>query len=197
MGLESPTHIADLNQLWPLDADNVSQGDNHLRIIKEVLKTDFANINAAVSATPTQLDYTVVAVLGTVEASKAVTADASGNIDFNNGGMANVDIDSGSIDGATIGAATPAAITGTNITVAAGATVTEFSTDGTLAGNSAVHVPTESAVKTYVDAQATWTYLDTFNTTGGSAKELGENTSIPSGTIGLRLLFRSVDYSRS
>jgi hypothetical protein len=41
----------------------------------------------------------------------------------------------------------------TSIATAAGATITEFSTDGTMAGNSAVHVPTESAVKTYVDAE--------------------------------------------
>ncbi len=36
---------------------------------------------------------------------------------------------------------------------AAGATVDEFSTDGTLAGNSDVAVPTEKAVKTYVDGR--------------------------------------------
>lgn len=38
----------------------------------------------------------------------------------------------------------------TSIKTAAGATVTEFSTDGTLAGNSDVAIPTEKAVKTYV-----------------------------------------------
>jgi len=37
------------------------------------------------------------------------------------------------------------------ITMAAGASIDEFSTDGTLAGNSDVAVPTEQAVKTYVD----------------------------------------------
>ena len=39
-----------------------------------------------------------------------------------------------------------------------GATVAEFSTDGTLAGNSDTAAPTEQAVKTYVDArvQMTW-----------------------------------------
>jgi len=41
----------------------------------------------------------------------------------------------------------------TNLTLAAGATVTEFSIDGTLGGNSDAAVPTEKAVKTYVDAQ--------------------------------------------
>lgn len=39
-----------------------------------------------------------------------------------------------------------------SLTLASGATVTEFSTDGTLAGDSDSAVPTEKAVKTYVDA---------------------------------------------
>lgn len=43
------------------------------------------------------------------------------------------------------------AITADSITLAAGATPTEFSTDGTMAGDSDTAVPTEKAVKTYVD----------------------------------------------
>lgn len=43
-------------------------------------------------------------------------------------------------------------ITANSLTLASGATPTEFSTDGTLAGDSDVAVPTEKAVKTYVDA---------------------------------------------
>jgi len=46
-------------------------------------------------------------------------------------------------------------VTGTanfsTITAAAGATIGEFSTDGTLSGDSDIAVPTEKAVKTYVD----------------------------------------------
>jgi hypothetical protein len=38
-----------------------------------------------------------------------------------------------------------------SIGAAIGATINEFSTDGTLAGNSDTAVPTEQAVKTYVD----------------------------------------------
>lgn len=41
------------------------------------------------------------------------------------------------------------------MTGASGATINEFSTDGTLAGNSDTAVPTEKAVKTYVGNQAT------------------------------------------
>jgi len=43
-------------------------------------------------------------------------------------------------------------VKGSTITAASGASVAEFSTDVTLAGNSDTAVPTEKAVKTYVDA---------------------------------------------
>ena len=42
----------------------------------------------------------------------------------------------------------------TNLTLDAGATINEFSTDGTLGGNSDTAVPTENAVKTYVTNNA-------------------------------------------
>jgi len=46
------------------------------------------------------------------------------------------------------------------LTTTAGASINEFSIDGTLAGNSDLALPTEQAVKTYVDAHsgvASWT----------------------------------------
>lgn len=52
------------------------------------------------------------------------------------------------VDGATI-----ATFNGDGLTLASGASINEFSTDGTLAGNSDDAVPTEQAVKTYVDNQ--------------------------------------------
>ena len=42
--------------------------------------------------------------------------------------------------------------TGATLRLASGATVNEFSTDGTLAGDSDTAVPTEKAIKAYVDA---------------------------------------------
>jgi len=45
----------------------------------------------------------------------------------------------------------PAGISASGLNLQNGATVNEFSTDGTLAGNSNTAVPTEQAVKTYVD----------------------------------------------
>jgi len=50
-------------------------------------------------------------------------------------------------------AVTPLHISSTGMQLTSGARVNEFSIDGTLAGNSDAAVPTEKAVKTYVDAQ--------------------------------------------
>ena len=41
MGIETATFIANLNLGWPLGADTVAQGDDHLRLIKKVLKATF------------------------------------------------------------------------------------------------------------------------------------------------------------
>lgn len=60
MGLEAATHISQLVATNPVGAsDPKSQGDDHLRLIKGVLLTDFPNINAVVNATPAQLNLLV------------------------------------------------------------------------------------------------------------------------------------------
>lgn len=45
MGLEAGTHIQDLNSAWPLGSDLESTADDHLRLLKTVLKGDFPNFN--------------------------------------------------------------------------------------------------------------------------------------------------------
>lgn len=52
-----------------------------------------------------------------------------------------------------IGSSTPSTGAFTTLEVSAGATINEFSTDTTLAGSSDSALPTENAVKTYVDNQ--------------------------------------------
>lgn len=43
MPLESATYIDDLDPSYPLGTDNVSQGDDHLRLIKSTLQNSFTN----------------------------------------------------------------------------------------------------------------------------------------------------------
>lgn len=47
MGLETATYIEDLNDANPLGTDNVNQGDDHIRLIKEVLQNQFPNLGQA------------------------------------------------------------------------------------------------------------------------------------------------------
>lgn len=56
MPLESASFISQLNVANPASTDTVSQADDHLRLIKSVLKTTFPNLDAPVTATPTQLN---------------------------------------------------------------------------------------------------------------------------------------------
>ncbi len=71
------------------------------------------------------------------------------------GAVTTADINAGTVD-ATIGATTPAAGTFTTVTantsMTLSNTVTEFSTDDTLGGDSDSAIPTEQAVKAYVDS---------------------------------------------
>ena len=57
-----------------------------------------------------------------------------------------VDINGGTIDGATIGASSADTVKASTFEGASGTTINEFSIDGTLAGNSDDAVPTEKAV---------------------------------------------------
>lgn len=49
-GLETVTHIQDLNAAWPLGSDLASTSDDHVRNIKSALKTDFPNFNGTYSS---------------------------------------------------------------------------------------------------------------------------------------------------
>jgi hypothetical protein len=52
MGLETGTTIAALDQIWPLGGDPESQGDDHIRLIKAVLKNIFPGAAGQGFATP-------------------------------------------------------------------------------------------------------------------------------------------------
>ena len=91
MALESTTYIDGLVITNPTGTDPRSQGDDHIRLVKSTIRSTFPNVSGAMTATHTELNlidgytgttaelnYLDVPTLGTAEASKAVTADASG-----------------------------------------------------------------------------------------------------------------------
>lgn len=122
MAFENATHINELNASSPTTVDD-PWGTNAIYLefqqLKTVLTTDFASIAGAVTATHTELNYCDITTLGTAQASKALTVDASDNVDAsavtwtNLGEVTTVDINGGTIDGVTIngavGGGTPAA----------------------------------------------------------------------------------------
>jgi hypothetical protein len=70
MGLETGVNdISGLNPLNPTETDPASQGDNHIRLIKDAIKKTFPNITGVVNATHTQLNATTT--LGTMSTQNA------------------------------------------------------------------------------------------------------------------------------
>lgn len=86
MPLESAEFITGLQNAYPSDTDDVNQGDNHIRLIKYVLKSSFPNINGAMTRTAAQLNAAPydAATLATMLGGKAVTSKGG----FNVGGTA-------------------------------------------------------------------------------------------------------------
>lgn len=91
MALESTTYIDGLVDTNPTGTDPRSQGDDHIRLIKSAVKATFPNLTGSVDTTQAELNildgatvttaeinYLDIPTLGTVESSKAVTADAVG-----------------------------------------------------------------------------------------------------------------------
>ena len=60
MTVETASYISQLDPTFPASGDQKSEGDNHLRLVKSVLKTQFPNFGtAAMNATTTELNYMV------------------------------------------------------------------------------------------------------------------------------------------
>ena len=79
MAKETASYISQLVATNPIATDSVSVGDDHLRMIKDVLKNQFSGLSGttAVTASETELNYLDIATLGTSADSKALT-QASG-----------------------------------------------------------------------------------------------------------------------
>ena len=85
MALEDLTgtkYIDDLNSSNPAAGDNVSEGDDHIRGIKNVLKTTFPNIDGAVTPTDTEINYVggVTSAIQTQIDSKTTNATHTGDV---------------------------------------------------------------------------------------------------------------------
>ena len=77
MPVENAQFLNTLNPVYPAATDAVAQADDHIRLIKQVLKDTFPNINAAITATPIQLNN-LFPVGGIIMWSGAVNAIPTG-----------------------------------------------------------------------------------------------------------------------
>jgi len=62
MGLETASFISQLDSTFPLGGDPINKGDDHIRLVKAVLKTQFPNLTAA-AVNATVAEFNVLAGL--------------------------------------------------------------------------------------------------------------------------------------
>lgn len=131
-----------------------------------------------------------------LDANKIISTNTDGDIELEPNGagyvvITNADINGGTIDGAIIGGATPAAITGTTLTantslaLATGATVTAILDEDAMTSNSATALATQQSIKAYVDSQVTAQDLDVTTDSGTIAIDLDSETLTVAGGTGL------------
>ena len=86
MGVESATYISQLDDTLPTASDAVSQGDNHLRLIKEVLQGQFTTLGAAAVTTTAAelnlLDGVTSLATGTPEGTAILSTGETGGTKF-------------------------------------------------------------------------------------------------------------------
>ena len=202
MALETGENINNLVPANPPAGDPVSQGDDHLRLIKKVIQQSFPSVNQgsnpviASTTAPSLIIADGAGYAGSKGSQGLVWHDLTTNtLKINKSTTAvadwitlaispltsnSVDVNAGTVDGAVIGGATPAAITGTTLTgstslaLATGATVTGV--DNGALGSSATLLATQGAIKTYVDAQITAEDLDFQGDSGTGAIDLDSQT---------------------
>lgn len=172
MSLESASFITGLVVSNPLSTDTVSQADDHLRLIKAVLRNTFPNLNSAVTATPAQLNSPIPAGVITLW---------SGAIDNIPSGWSLCNGTSGTPD------------LRDRFVVGAGGTYTVGATGGSLTSSAAgSHTHTEAAAGVHDHGTATGStaltadqipaHTHSYSVAGGTAFEFGTGLN---GTSGL------------
>ncbi len=209
MGLETGNYISALVKTNPLSSDNVSEGDDHLQLIKKVLKQTFPA--GTDNEGPDQAAQVIVAkaTAPTVDTSASghaaramglVWLDTTNNLlkirnQANDAWITlavdpetsnSVDIDAGSIDGTPIGATTTSTGKFSSVNVAGdGATVTGIKDEDDMASDSAVKLATQQSIKAYVDTQLTAEDLDITTDSGTIDIDLDSDTLTITGGEGV------------
>ena len=159
MGLETGNFVSSLDRQWPLSSDMVSEGDNHLQLIKRALQYSFPMGKDTSTVTSVGPDQAVQVIIAK-PTEPAIDTSASGHADramgmvwldttanlvkirnqansawitlpFDPEVSSKIVASAGTLDGVVIGGTTPAAITGTTLK---GDTSLELATGATVTG---------------------------------------------------------------
>ena len=74
MALESGTHISELNSDYPTTSDTVAEGDDHIRLLKAVLKNQFSGLTGTTSITTTEAELNIIDGSATTQATVTLAA---------------------------------------------------------------------------------------------------------------------------
>ena len=208
MGLEVGNYISALVKTNPLSSDDVSEGDNHLQLIKKILKqnfpvgTDNVGPDQAVQVLIAKSSAPTVDTSATGHADRAMGLlwlDTTANLlkirnQANDAWVTlaidpetsnSVDINAGSIDGTPIGATATSTGKFSSVNVAGdGATVTGIKDEDDMSSDSAVKLATQQSIKAYVDSQVTAQDLDVISDSGTIDIDLDSESLTVSGGEG-------------
>ena len=209
MGLEVGNYISALVKTNPLSSDDVSEGDNHLQLIKKILKqnfpvgTDNVGPDQAVQVLIAKSSAPTVDTSATGHADRAMGLlwlDTTANLlkirnQANDAWVTlaidpetsnSVDINAGSIDGTPIGATATSTGKFSSVNVAGdGATVTGIKDEDDMSSDSAVKLATQQSIKAYVDSQVTAQDLDVISDSGTIDIDLDSESLTVSGGEGI------------
>lgn len=138
MAVEAASYISELVPANTGDTTDPIEGGAQIALIKTVLQNQFPNLNTAVNFTPAQANYLAGITAGTAAASKALTADASANVN------------AAALTWTSLGTVTTATFTAF---VMSGVTINAIQDQDDMAADSATALPTQQSVKAYVDGK--------------------------------------------
>lgn len=137
MGIETATFIHQLDSSLPLGADQKSQGDDHLRLLKSTLQASFPGVQGAVTSSHTELNILDGATLTTAQLNVLAGINATLT-------AAELNI----LDGVTattaqinVLATIPATLTGAELGILDGCTATAADLNKTKLLSNAVYTP--------------------------------------------------------
>ena len=90
MALESGTYISQLNSSNPTTSDDVAEGDDHLRLIKAVLKNQFSGLSGTTAISSSEAELNIMD--GGTAATSTTLVNADRLVVNDNGTMVQVDL---------------------------------------------------------------------------------------------------------